>query len=319
MGLLSLFAKKTLPDIDPKQSVQKAIQWVKANRLPNGGILPHHKEKTATQEVTGYLIPTLYHFGEKKLALELARWEALVQRPDGAFTDIKDKPYTFDSMQVVRGFLSVLHEAPELEVSLRRVCDWTLTQILSTGKINTPDLSAWAMPDGSVITDHVHVYCVSPLLEAGRRLKEDRYVEAAKKAQAYYRSQEDIAQFKVLSHFFGYIMEAMVDLDEKEIYAQGLKAALKAQSPDGAIPAFPQVKWICSTGLAQIAIAMAKAGMKEPAKKAFRYLQSIQNPSGGFYGSYGKGAFYFPREEISWAVKYFLDLYALVEKQNDRG
>ena len=313
MKLLNLFGKKKTAVIDPKQSVQKAVQWVKDNRLSGGGILPHHKEKTATQEVTGYLIPTLYRLGEKKLAVELARWEASVQKPNGAFTDIHDKPYTFDSAQVVRGFLSVLHELPELEAPLRCVCDWMLTQIRSTGKIDTPDLASWNMPDGSIITDNVHVYCVTPLLDAGKRLKEDRYIEAAQKSQAYYRSRPDITQFAVLSHFFGYIMEALVDLGEKELYTRGLNEALKVQRPDGSIPAFPNVKWVCSTGLAQIAIAMAKAGMKEPASKAFGYLQGIQNSSGGFYGGYGKGAFYFPNEEISWAGKYFLDLYWLVK------
>ena len=314
MSLLNLFSKKINSNIDPKESVGKAIQWVRNNRLPSGGILPHHKEKTATQEVTGYLIPTLYQYDEKRLALELARWEASVQRPDGAFTDIYDKPYTFDSMQVARGFLSVLHEAPDLEKPLRRVCDWMLTQISPNGKINTPDLSTWAMPDGSTITDNVHVYCITPLLETGKKLGEPRYVEAGKKAQEYYRKQPDIAQFKVLSHFFGYIMEALVDLGEVELAKKGLNEALKTQRSDGSVPAFLHVKWVCSTGLAQIAIAWAKFGMKEPAEKAFRYLQNIQNPSGGFYGGYGKHAFYFPDEEISWAVKYFLDLHRLVKK-----
>ena len=313
MSPFGFFLKKKAIAIDPIQSVQKAIQWVKDNRLPNGGILPHHKEKTATQEVTGYLIPTMHRLGEKKLALELARWEASVQKPNGAFTDIHDKLYTFDSAQVARGFLSVLHEAHDLEKSLRRVCDWILTQISSNGKINTPDLSTWAMPDGSVITDNVHIYCVTPLMEAGKRLGEPRYVEAGKKALEYYCARPDIAQFNVLSHFFGYIMEALVDLGATEHYKKGLEQALRAQRLDGSIPAFPNVKWVCSTGLAQIAIAMAKAGMKEPAAKAFHYLQSIQNPSGGFYGGYGKKAFYFPQEEISWAVKYFLDLYLLVK------
>ena len=40
-------------------------------------------------------------------------------------------------------------------------------------------------------------------------------------------------------------------------------------------------------------------------------LEKIQNRTGGFYGSYGKGAKYIPSAEISWAVKYFLDAYLL--------
>ena len=300
--------------IDEKACVQKAIQWVKNNRLPNGGILPHHKEKTATQEVTGYLITTLYNLGEKKLAIDLARWEASVQRPDGAFTDIYDKPYTFDTAQVVRGFLSVLHEAPELEPNLRRACDWILTQIEPNGKINTPDLATWAMPDGSTITDNVHVYVLTPLIEAGNRLKDNRFLEAADKALSYYISQPDLTNFAVLSHFFGYIMEALVDLGETKLAKKGLEEVLKFQNQDGSIPAYHNVKWVCSTGLAQVAIAWHKIGMREPAEKALKYLQRLQNPSGGFYGGYGKNANYFPKQEISWAVKYFLDLNMLLRK-----
>ena len=35
--------------------------------------------------------------------------------------------------------------------------------------------------------------------------------------------------------------------------------------------------------------------------------------SGGFFGSYGKGANYFTKEEISWAVKFFIDAEHLAE------
>ena len=44
---------------------------------------------------------------------------------------------------------------------------------------------------------------------------------------------------------------------------------------------------------------------------ALRYLEKIQNRSGGFYGSYGEGAKYIPKAEISWAVKYLLDAHRL--------
>ena len=39
--------------------VKKAVAWVKANRVAGGGIAVHHKSRIPTQEVTGYLIPTL--------------------------------------------------------------------------------------------------------------------------------------------------------------------------------------------------------------------------------------------------------------------
>ena len=44
--------------------VERAIGWVRKNHLPEGGIRVHHKSDSATQEVTGYLIPTLMNAGE---------------------------------------------------------------------------------------------------------------------------------------------------------------------------------------------------------------------------------------------------------------
>jgi malonyl-CoA O-methyltransferase len=59
--------------------------------------------------------------------------------------------------------------------------------------------------------------------------------------------------------------------------------------------------------MAQLALAWYKLGHREPADRALDYLVTLQNPSGGFYGGYGKEANYFTDQEISWAVKFFLD------------
>ena len=59
--------------------------------------------------------------------------------------------------------------------------------------------------------------------------------------------------------------------------------------------------------MAQLAIALFKLGHPEPAQKAVTYLERMQHRSGGFFGSYGKGAIYFTKEEISWGVKFFID------------
>jgi malonyl-CoA O-methyltransferase len=107
------------------------------------------------------------------------------------------------------------------------------------------------------------------------------------------------------------MMEALIELDETELAEKGLAQVLKIQRKDGSIPAYPGVDWVCSTGVAQLAIAMYKLGYRDSADIAVTYLEQIQNQSGGFFGSYGSGAKYFPKEEISWAVKFFLDAYML--------
>ncbi len=111
-------------------------------------------------------------------------------------------------------------------------------------------------------------------------------------------------------------MEALVDLGETGLARKGLDQALRLQKSDGSVPAYPGVSWVCSTGLAQLGIAWYKIGQKEPAEKALRYLEKIQNTSGGFYGGYGVGVQYFEGKEISWANKYFIDLYLLVRGKN---
>ena len=79
------------------------------------------------------------------------------------------------------------------------------------------------------------------------------------------------------------------------------------QTKNGSVSAYSHVNFVCSTGLFQYAICWYKLGELEKANSAFEYALNLQNPSGGWYGSYGKKANYFPDKEISWAVKYFLD------------
>ena len=292
-------------------AVKKAVAWVKANRVPGGGIAVHHKTRAVTQEVTGYLIPTLVNVGEQQLATELALWEASVQRPDGSLAAPDDVPYTFDTAQVIRGFLAVLDRNPELEANLRRACDFVANQIDRDGKVRSLSLDMWKLPDGSVLTDYCNLYVLPPLMDAGRSLGEPKYVEAAQRGLGYFRRKPDLMTFKpepgTFSHMFGYMMEALVDLGETTLAAEGLSQAEHIQRPDGSIPAFPGATWICSTGMAQLALAWFKLGRPEPAKKAVAYLEHLQHPSGAFFGSYGTGANYFPNEEISWGVKFFID------------
>ena len=295
---------------------QRAIRWVKEHRHPKGGLPPHHKHKGTTQEVTGYLIPTLYNWGEKDLAISLAKWEASVQRPNGAFVaPDTDVPYTFDTAQVIRGFLAVVDDVPEVEKNLRRACDYVDSQITPEGEVRSPSYEVWKLRNGETLTDYCNLYVLPPMLKAGRKLSEPKYVEAARRGMNYFRKKPDLVEFKpemgTFSHMFGYMMEALVELGEVDLARAGLRQAAAIQKSNGAIPAYPGVEWVCSTGMAQLAIAWYMLGEVEPANRAVAYLEHLQHPSGGFYGGYGKGASYFPAEEISWAVKFFLDCLTL--------
>ena len=151
-------------------------------------------------------------------------------------------------------------------------------------------------------------------------LNEQKFLDGAQRALDYYKRQPDITEFKpelgTLSHIYGYMMEGLAEMGEKELARQGLDKAFALQGRNGSIPAYPGVSWVCSTGVAQLGIAAALIGWKDEAKKALEYLETIQNESGGFYGSYGEGAKFFPNEEISWGDKFFIDLHLLVRGEN---
>jgi malonyl-CoA O-methyltransferase len=301
-------------------AVARAVQWVKNNQVPGGGIAVHHRTREATQEVTGYLIPTLMNAGEEELAVKLARWEASVQKPDGSLAAPDGIPYTFDTAQVARGFLSVLDQAPELEGNLRRACDYVASQIGADGSVRTASLDMWKLPDGSVLTDYCNLFVLPPLVEASRRLGKPEYASAAARAVEYFRRKNDLVVFKpesgTLSHMFGYMMEALADLGEHDLARKGLAQAEAIQQADGTIPAYPGATWTCSTGTAQLVLAWLKVGRREPALRALRSLERLQHDSGGFFGSYGKNAIYFPKEEISWAVKFFIDAELLAAQEH---
>lgn len=294
-------------------SMENAIRWIKEHRAPGGGILTNDKHTAASQEVTGYIIETLFDVGEKDFAMELARWEASVQRADGAFAAPDGTPYTFDTAQVIRGFLAVVDEMPELEMNLRKACDYVEKQIAPDGRVTTPSYAMWQVSAGSQFSPYTDLYVLPPLLDAAAKFSEPRYKAAVVRALDHFKCKADLVEFKsdigTLSHIFGYMMEALVDLGELELARKGLRQAAAIQKPNGSIAAYPGVDWVCTPGMAQLALAWYKLGDRVPADKAVAYLESIQNPSGGFYGSYGSGARYLPQEEISWAPKFFLDCF----------
>ena len=285
-------------------SLRKAINWIENNVIEGRGIGLSAKKKVFYPEVTGYLIPTLYAAGEKDLARQFALWLINSQNKDGSFSAIDEKsPYPFDTGQVIRGFLCVLEDMPETEEPLRKSCDYIIENVEPDGRIKS-----FYKDD---ITEYAHLYVLPPLLDAGKKLGNKEYFDTAGKSLAYYKRQKDLVEFKIISHFYGYIMEALADLGEIELAKTGMSQITALQRQDGSIPAYPDVEWVCAPGLMQLAIAYYKLGMKKQGDDALKYIEKLQNRTGGFFGSYGKGANYFPAEEISWAVKFFIDAYIL--------
>ncbi len=290
-----------------KPSYKRAMDWFKKNMVADKGIIVHTRTPVPYPEVTGYYIPTLYNWGEQELARTCTRWLLSIQHPDGAFPAPDGVPYTFDTGQVMRGLCVALDDMDGIEAPLRKACDWVVAQVDSNGRLTTPSTEMWT----DIANDLIHTYVLPPLVQAGKLLGVPEYVETANFVLSYYKQQEALVPFNRLAHFHAYAMEALWELGEIELATQGMADVERCQRPDGGIPAYPDVEWTCSTAIAQYAVVWYRLGNKDRADRAIQYLEKIQNKSGGFYGSYGKGAQYIAGAEISWAVKYFLDAYSL--------
>ena len=282
-----------------------ALRWIKNHELSTGGIRVHSTHINAYPEVTGYLIPTLLEYGEKELAKRLANWLICIQRANGSFTDHNGRSYIFDTGQVLRGLLEIAELLPDALESAERAADYLCRQILNNGGKGFCQSYAGHIPES------VHLYVLQPLFKAANILSRPDFQQAAERCLDYYCQSPDTLRQENLTHYLGYELEALIDLDRGDLAANVLEDLKQLQADDGSLRGKDGVIWICTPGLAQLAICWYKLGECESADRAMRWLEAHQLPSGGFFGSCGRGADYFPDAEISWAVKFYLDAHKL--------
>lgn len=296
----------------------KAVSWIKNNNICGQSIICSTNKKLGYPEVTGYYIPTLIKWGYKDLAKGFAKWLLSIQKEDGSWFDTDGKaPYIFDSAQILKGLVAIrdiYEDKNAIDIAMKKGTDWILSCMTDTGRLITSSMDAWGN-DEKICSEIIHIYCLSPIIDVGRILKCDDYEKRARKIFSYYKENyyEKIMSFSLLSHFYAYLMEALLDLGEIDMAKAAMKNMEKYQKQNGAVPAYNNVDWVCSTGLFQLAVVWFRLGEYERGNKAFDYACKLQNKTGGWYGSYlsecnsTENNTYFPDAEISWAVKYFLD------------
>jgi malonyl-CoA O-methyltransferase len=294
------------------------------------GICVSSKNEKCYPEVTGYYIPSLLNWGERDLAIQYAKWLCNIQKKYGSWYDPSDAdPYVFDTAQILKGLIAISDILPEVSTNIIKGCDWIISNIQKDGRLTTPSTAAW----GTICSELIHIYCLEPLITTSKKYGISTYKNEAKRVLDYYKLNRlnDILDFHTLSHFYAYTIEGLIDLDEIDLAKKAIKKVSSLQKRDGSIPAYKNVKWICSTGLFQFALIYYKLGDKNRGDMAFNYACSLQNNTGGWFGGYPVNKFlagffkrhkpdYFPDAEISWAVKYFLDalqykLYLEFEEQ----
>lgn len=303
---------------------KKAMQWIRNNTINNSGIAVTSKQRKVYPEVTGYYIPSLIEWGEKDLAISYAHYLCSIQKPNGAWYDSVDEhPYIFDTAQILKGLIATYQYIPEIKNNIINACDWMLSNMTNEGRLK-PAFEDCFPQEEDFYSELIHTYCLNPLRDAATLFEKPEYEEAATKIKNYYIAnyKDKILNFSLLSHFYAYVMEGLLDMGKTELIREAMHSIEKYQNKNGGIPGLCDVKWVCSTGMFQLAVVYYKLGELEKGNKLFDYTCALQNESGGWYGSYpvsflnkylSRGcqkAFYFPDEEISWANKYFLDALA---------
>jgi len=276
----------------------RAIQWIKNNTIPEQGIVVSSKRKIPYLEVTGYLIPTLINIGEYNLADQYTEFLSYMQRPNGSFSGPDGETYVFDTAQALRGLLRASEYWDKFKPFAIKAAEYLFYSIKENGQI--PSKYHGTIPES------VHIFILPVLKMASEVLKMPEYLEAAQKSLLYYKNSSNF-ESNQLTHFLAYAIDGLIDMGESKFVRPFVQNLFKSQKKNGALPAFSNVNWVCSVGVAQFAIIGYKLGMKKEADKALDYLCGVQNPSGGFNGSYGRSSKYFSNEEISWANKFFID------------
>jgi SAM-dependent methyltransferase len=277
------------------------LQWLYRNELPSGGMRVHSRHSGAYPEVTGYLIPTLLDYGEYNLARRLLRWLLCVQRANGGFTSPEGEPHIFDTGQVLRGLIAGIAIEPRAREAAERCADYLCKQAVDGGA-----KGFGPRYDGS-IPESVHLYVLPALLAAADLFGKSEYRETVQRCLEFYLRHEDALKPTTLTHFLGYELEALIDLGRADAASKMLGELKHKHAADGSVRAFEGCEWVCTPGLAQLAICWFKLGNHESAERAIAWLEKNQRPTGGFLGSHGSRATYFPREELSWVAKFYLD------------
>jgi len=310
-------------------------------------------------ETTGYIIPTLIDYAKftgndeyKRGALEMADWEVDIQLDCGAIQagTIAASPKTptiFNTGQVLFGWVSAFKQTGEgkYHKAATRAANWLLDVQEPDGswvrfaspfarfKRNTYNSrTAWGIYQVYQITEN------SKYLDAS--VKNIRYVLKRQNPQGWFENNCLVDNSRPLTHTIGYTLEGLlgvgIPLGEQSFIdaaETAARALIEAQAKNGSIPGcldsewHPAVRWICLTGLAQIAVCWWRlyqitnhSAYREAALKANQYLKSTQNLSsavqgirGGIKGSHPISGKYCSYSYPNWAVKFFMDSLLLEE------
>lgn len=287
------------------RSVERACNWILQNQQVNGGVSVYHGAANEYPEVTGYIIPTMLQFGFQDEALKMANYLVSEANEDGSFNAAgTQRMYLFDTAQALRGLNAVSKVTDQYDRLREKTAEFLFSVLEQNGGVFPKSYE-----DDPEVPEAIMLFALPPMMEYAQSLKQENKISLVHQSVKQYLNNPQVLSQKSLTHFLAYQIDGLIDLGYPDAVKDIMSRLLVSQRPDGSIPAYEGVDWVCITGCSQLAICLYKLGNREPADQLMAWVEQNMEASGGFLGSVGPGAKYYADRELSWAVKFYLDAY----------
>jgi hypothetical protein len=271
----------------------KTLEWVKAHELETGGIEAWAGSNRAYPEVTGYLLPTLWEYGEVGMCHRLAKWLISHQEKQGGWLGLDDKQHVFDTSAILQGLKHVYNNSHAVYLI-------------------EPMVKALKFIDSQRVNGYYRAYRGSDDSSKLYTCRTSGIVEDADSMKYWSTSDWFTGEQQQRPHYIAYALEGMDMAGKRNIVIDWLYKMKRAILDDGFIPFwvnknFNPASGSCTTATIQFAILYWKYDMEEYASLLRKAAETVLQPDGGLWHD---------KEDkrcISWAAKYYLDLCKVMQ------
>lgn len=269
--------------------MHNTINWLREHELPTGGIEAWEGNGTAYQEVTGYLIPTMWRYGEGDLAVRCSDWLLGIQQRDGAFSGLDGNFHTFDTAAAMEGLEATYNQTNGVKYMAGYL---KAKKFITSNRISSGVVRRYP---GDWET-RVYTCRISGLI-------------GDEKGMNYWTSPEADwfdGKDKQRMHYIAYALEGLWRGGRKDFVKKYLEQTKRAIMDDGWMPFtvykdFAPAEASDTTATCQIALLYQWAGMTDYARLLKKAADSVIQPNGGVWHDKRD------KRQIAWAAKYYLD------------
>ncbi|MBA4020561.1 MAG: hypothetical protein C0483_25665 [Pirellula sp.] len=293
-------------------SPEGALRWLRECAGRDLGLSPTCGTTAVCPGLTAAAVPTLWNFGDSDQALAYARSLLALQRRDGSIPDAGLLHVSlFNTAQTIRAWRTLVDDGalPEALPALRKACSYLVSRIDDDGSLRIPTgggaFERWA-PAAVQLAGLVEIAA------AARRFQMPQWRLAVVRAAERTARCEEFGFGKCASHVAAHGVEALLELGTIDPRCETLARRVLDQAEacvrsDGSLNVDLTHGWTSSAGLAHFAALWFRTGQRRIGNAAMQCLAAHQLPSGGWYGSWGRGAAFFPHGGSAWTAKYALD------------